>query len=70
MQTNGLMGLMYESEADFTNTFRSLSSISKDSPTSGVPDKLKEAFGKELDSDETQVLIHAILVYYSLCMSV
>ena len=45
---------MYLSKADFTNSFRALSSISADSTEPSIPNTLRAAFGEEL-TDELSV---------------
>ncbi|KAG1663376.1 hypothetical protein FOA52_007113 [Chlamydomonas sp. UWO 241] len=56
-----LMKLMYEDDADFTNTFRSLSRVTVDG--SGMPDALVAAFATEL-SDERKVAWNEWLASY------
>jgi uncharacterized protein YdiU (UPF0061 family) len=47
--------LMYEAEADFTNTFRAMTTVSNMSELSAIPPELTAAFGKELEEAEVEV---------------
>lgn len=49
--------LLYEAEADFTNSFRAMTTISHASEFTEVPSKLITAFGKELEETGLSVCI-------------
>jgi uncharacterized protein YdiU (UPF0061 family) len=53
--------LMFKSEADFTNTFRTMAAVSSAAAFEGIPPELVDAFGSRLSAEQTQVSTWIVL---------
>ena len=65
-----LMKCMYEDDADFTNTFRALSSVSSKEPEGGeqeLPEGIQAAIGKELAPERMAAWTAWLSAYRARC---